>query len=56
MRRQSVVVEPNSMIPHDGMSETKFDASNFSSLLPNLVQTSGMIFLYLNTSKSAIYS
>ncbi|VBB32506.1 unnamed protein product [Acanthocheilonema viteae] len=28
------------MIPNDGMAEAKFDASNFSSLLPNLVQTS----------------
>ncbi|EFO27581.1 GATA zinc finger family protein [Loa loa] len=44
MRRQSVVVGPSSVIPNDGMSETKFHASNFSSLLPNLVQTPGMIF------------
>ncbi|EJW83754.1 GATA zinc finger family protein [Wuchereria bancrofti] len=40
MRRQSVVVEPSSVVPNDGVPETKFDASNFSSLLPNLVQTS----------------
>ncbi|VDM92591.1 unnamed protein product, partial [Litomosoides sigmodontis] len=40
MRRQSVVVEPTtSVISHEEISETKFDASNFSSLLPNLVQT-----------------
>lgn len=39
-RRQSVVVEPSSVVPNDGVPETKFDASNFSSLLPNLVQTS----------------
>ncbi|KAK6112892.1 GATA zinc finger family protein [Brugia pahangi] len=46
-RRQSVVVEPSSVVPNDGVPETKFDASNFSSLLPNLVQTSGII-LYSN--------
>uniref|UniRef100_A0A8R1TR70 GATA-type domain-containing protein n=1 Tax=Onchocerca volvulus TaxID=6282 RepID=A0A8R1TR70_ONCVO len=40
MRRQSVVVEPNAVVPHDGLTETKFDTPNFSSLLPNLVQTS----------------
>lgn len=45
MRRQSVVVEPtNSVIPHEDISEAKFDASNFSSLLPNLVQTTGREF------------
>ncbi|CAG9535868.1 unnamed protein product [Cercopithifilaria johnstoni] len=44
MRRQSVVVEPNSIIPHDdnNILETKFDATNFSSLLPNLVQTTAI--------------
>uniref|UniRef100_A0A915PI61 GATA-type domain-containing protein n=1 Tax=Setaria digitata TaxID=48799 RepID=A0A915PI61_9BILA len=52
MRRQSVVVEPNSVISHDGMLEAKFDASNFSSLLPNLIQTSG-VSLYPSCSTAA---
>ncbi|VDN01185.1 unnamed protein product [Thelazia callipaeda] len=41
--RQSVVVEPGSVNTHDGTMETKLNTSSFSSLLPNLAQTSEVV-------------